>query len=278
MAYSKHSAYRTFSFSSFSKAVFNFLEAFENGKNSNRNLRHYFELIERNQLPNNRKELLYVLSHLLDTIDDPKIKPLYTKDDLLPLKELAKKVFIKLEEDFSILSLATLQIFIRDKDISTFDGHSITGTCIGFMEALGFFHWNTGLPYYGSFYQRVLMMYKRTFEQEKIEDVYEIGKKAVQLKVYDLPTADQTDKLASAAEKMVNSLKKVDEGVVRLGAILVIKSNYSGRRSIIVEQLSPKMITILEQKPELIHDIKTLYEAITGKIELSNNNFENGEF
>ena len=118
----------------------------------------------------------------------------------------------------------------------------------------------------GSFFKRMKFIFSKTVGNEDLEALYNKGRKALEIKHLDLPTAEQTEKLANAAEKLIGSLKEVNEGVVRCGALLVLKKQVNGETKIIIQQLSTEMIILLEKNPNLLFNPNTIYELLTGDV------------
>lgn len=158
-------------------------------------------------------------------------------------------------------------IFIPDEYVPLSDAEKITNACGDFMEALGFELETEDEPVFGSFFKRLKYIFSSTIGEEDLVQLYQRGKKALELKHIDLPTADQTEKLASAAEKLVSSLEGVEEGVIRCGALIVVKKNINGVQKLIIQQLSTEMIIILDKHPKLLFNVNTIYELLTGEVQ-----------
>lgn len=161
---------------------------------------------------------------------------------------------------------AEVIIYIPDEFVSLNDSEYITNACGEFMEALGFELQTEDEPVFGSFFKKLKFIFSSTIGEEDLINLYERGKKALELKHIELPTADQTEKLATAAEKLVKSLDAVDEGVIRCGGLIVVKKNIDNKPKIIIQQLSTEMILILDKHPKLIFNPTTMYELLTGDV------------
>ena len=83
-------------------------------------------------------------------------------------------------------------------------------------------------PIYHSFWKKQKFIFSKEVSPEEIEKLFKKGKRALELKHVELPTAEQTEKLANAAAKVVESLDKFEEGIVRLGSLLVLKKKIDG--------------------------------------------------
>jgi len=161
---------------------------------------------------------------------------------------------------------AEVFIYIPDAQVSLMTAENITNAAGEFMESLGFELETEDQPVFGSFFQKLRFLFSRTIGNEDLETLYAKGKKALDLKYVELPTAEQTEKLAVAAEKLIASLGNVKEGVIRCGALIVLKKQVDGEQKIIVQQLSTELIILLDKKPKLLFNLNTVYEILTGDI------------
>ncbi|MGN6211507.1 hypothetical protein [Parafilimonas sp.] len=157
-------------------------------------------------------------------------------------------------------------IFVPDTYVSLQSSEAITNACGDFMEALGFELETEDEPVFGSFFKKLKYIFSSTIGEEDLTKLYEKGKKALELKHIDLPTAEQTEKLANAADKLVSSLNGIDEGVIRCGALIVLKKIINGKPRLIIQQLSSEMIVLLDKYPKLIFNVNTIYELLTGDV------------
>ena len=157
-------------------------------------------------------------------------------------------------------------IFISDEYIRLSDTENITNSCGDFMEALGFELETEDEPVFGSFFKRLKFIFSSTIGEEDLVQLYQRGKKALELKHIELPSAEQTEKLANAAEKLVKSLEGVEEGVIRCGGLIVLKKGVDGKPKLIIQQLSTEMIIILDKHPQLLFNVNTVYELLTGDV------------
>ncbi|GEM_PF-3150503 len=186
------------------------------------------------------------------------------KEEFKKLADLGKKALVR--------PVAEAIIYIPDAFVPLLQAERITNACGDFMEAMGFELETEDEPVFGSFFKKLRYIFSSTIGAEDLEDLYSKGKKALELKHLELPTAEQTEKLSNAAEKLVKSLEGVEEGVVRCGALIVLKKNVDGKVRLIIQQLSMEMIILLDKKPQLLFNINTVYELLTGDVrgDLSN--------
>ena len=159
---------------------------------------------------------------------------------------------------------AEVEIYIADAHVNLKDSENITNACGEFMEALGFEMETEDEPIFHSFWKKLKFIFSTQASTEEIDKLINKGKRALELRHVELPTAEQTEKLASAAAKIVESLEKFEEGVVRLGTLLVLKKKVNGEPKIVIQQLNQELIKILDEKPQLLKSLQTVYELVTG--------------
>jgi hypothetical protein len=159
-------------------------------------------------------------------------------------------------------------IYLLGKNIPLFEAEKLTNACCEFMEALGYELEQKDEPVYKSFLQKIWFVLKKGAKssRKEIVDDFSKGKKALELKYVELPTADQTEKLANSALKIVELLKDQEEGIVRLGALLVLKKMINGESKIIIQQLNFELITILDKNPQLLQNLQSVYNLITNNL------------
>ncbi|MCG2615193.1 PUR family DNA/RNA-binding protein [Terrimonas sp. NA20] len=199
----------------------------------------------------------YVKTELMPDFDFDSFSHDYTDDDSEPMVGVIRLSFIP-ESD--------IEIYIPQKEVSVLDGERITNACGDFMEALGFEVKTEDEPIYRSFWKKILFVFKKEVSPEEFEKLFRKGKSALELKHVDLPSAEQTEKLATAAQKIVDSLDSFEEGVVRLGTLIVLKKNVNGKSKIVIQQINHDMAKILDDKPQLMKSLQTLYELLTGDV------------
>jgi hypothetical protein len=116
---------------------------------------------------------------------------------------------------------------------------------------------------YGALFGRIKFFWKRnwnkTLGKEDLGKTYDEARKALEMQYLGVPIADQTDKLASAAEKLVNALSAVENGVVRMGALIVVKRTQNVIPELLIQQLTNQQIIALDKKPHLCNDVEKMY-------------------
>jgi hypothetical protein len=163
---------------------------------------------------------------------------------------------------------AEVTIYIPDYFVSLRDAEIITNACGDFMETLGFEMHAEDEPVLGSFFKKIWFLFSKTISEKELEGLYNRAENALDKGHSDaLGEVEQTEILANSAAKLINSLDNVNEGIIRCGILIVIKRMIKGENSqITVHQLSPEMVRIIDQKPQLLLSINTIYELLTGDI------------
>lgn len=155
---------------------------------------------------------------------------------------------------------AEVNIYIKDQ-LSLKEQEDLTNACGEFMEALGYELKAEEEPILNSFWKRLKFVLKRNVTDDDLYRTFRKGKQALELKYVELPTAEQTEKLANAAEKLATTLEKVNEGAILLGNLLAIKKMVDGQPQLIIRQLTSDQVYALSLDPELIKNLDLLDKA-----------------
>lgn len=164
-------------------------------------------------------------------------------------------------------SKQTAEVFIGlpQNELSIFQIEKIQNACGEFMDALGFELETEDEPIYGSFFQRLAFLTKDKKTKEEVSDLYAKGKKALEYKYLNGPTAEATSKLSSAAAELISSVRDIDEVVLRLGSILLVKTIRNGQQQLIVETVSHELADSFDNNPNLLKNPSAIYEYIIGE-------------
>lgn len=163
---------------------------------------------------------------------------------------------------------ATVNINLLDKEIPLFDIEKIQNACGAMMEEMGFELETEDHPVYGSFFQWLKFKTKQPTTQAELEDVYNKGKLALEAKYLNAPMAEATEKYANAAGKLLDSISNFENAVIRLGALLVIKTTENGIPQVAIQTISPTLAAKFDEEPELLKSPQILLDY------LNNNNRE----
>jgi len=180
--------------------------------------------------------------------------------------------FLHRDFDFNITGnnekeKAEVFIGIPQEDINLFAIEAIQNACGDFMEALGFELETQDEPVYGSFFQRLKFVLKSDKTKSEVKDIYNKGKQALEAQHLNLPTAEATEKLANAASRIIEAMANIDEGVLRLGAILVVKVQREGKPIVLAETVSPALASTLDNNPRILKNPNAIYELLISEKE-----------
>ncbi len=202
-----------------------------------------------------------------DRLED--VLPAYRTTILGKLKALAsiadeKKKNITFIPAPTSQAMAEVFIGIPQEEINLFKREELTNACGEFMEAMGFELETKEEPVFGSFFQKLWFKLNKPATKAEIEEVYNKGKLALEATYLNKPTADATETIANAATKLIEALKNIDQGVLRLGAILVVKVKKDNETIILAETVSPELASTLDDNPKLLRNPNAIYELMLG--------------
>ena len=158
---------------------------------------------------------------------------------------------------------ADVFIGLPQEDIDIFTIERIQNATGDFMEAMGFELKTQDEPVFGSFFQKLKFLLKREVKQEAGE-IYSKGKVALEAQFIDLPNAEATSKLATAAAGLIISLEGVSDAAIRCGSILLVKVTKDGVPKIITETVSPELAALLNKNPALLQNPSIVFDLISG--------------
>lgn len=149
---------------------------------------------------------------------------------------------------------------------------NIQNACGELMEALGYELEIAEEPVLGSFYQKLKFILTSPKTKREVAEGFSKAKAALEFNYLNLPSAEATEKLSNAASNLITSLNGVDEGLVRLGALLVVKVTREGKVRILSETLSPELSLLLDKTPQILNNPNTIYELLQS---MTNKNYFN---
>jgi hypothetical protein len=162
------------------------------------------------------------------------------------------------EGDFATATLElkfkpTSELIIYIPETPTlYDQENIVNACGEFMEALGFEMKTEDEPVYNSFWQKIKFIFKKNVTEQDVQNLFDKGKKALELKHVELPTAEQTEKLANATEKILHSIEKFDNCTIRLGSLLIVKRMVGPEPILKIHQLTLEEIKYIEENNSIL--------------------------
>ena len=158
---------------------------------------------------------------------------------------------------------ADVFIALPQKNIELSVIEDIQNAAGDFMEALGYEMEQKEEPVIGSFFQKIKFLLNSDKTRKEVNDAYEKGKLALELNYLNMPNAEVTEKLANSAANLISALNGIDEGALRLGAILVVKRlNHMGNTDIIAETLSPELTMLFDKNPQLLSNPSNVFNLL----------------
>lgn len=85
---------------------------------------------------------------------------------------------------------------------------------------------------------------------------------AARTQVRDTPEADVAKKVADAFKTVVDSLTEVDDAVINLGPIVIVKRTIAGRSAVRAHRLSVPQIIAIERYPELVENAVDFFQRL----------------
>ena len=182
-----------------------------------------------------------------------------------PQEELIDQ-FRSLEpESSAILSQAIVSINLPQKKIGLLEKESILNAVVELMSELGFVFKGDEEPIHGSFFQRLIYVFKNPKNKREVKEIYQKGKQALEEQLLNKPSSESTENLASAAASLLSAMDKVDEGVVRLGRIIVVKLIQNEKTKVAIQTVSPTIAAELDSDPSLEKNPITIFNLLLEK-------------
>jgi hypothetical protein len=157
---------------------------------------------------------------------------------------------------------ADVFIGIPQEHLSLFDIEAIQNATGDVMEAFGYEMESKDEPVYGSFFQRLKYLFRGEVVEAEAGDLYTKGKKALEAQLLNKPTAEVTEKQADAVAKLIVALAPIDEAVLRLGTLMIVKIQRNGIPVIAVETLSPKLAAMMDANPRFLENPRLVFEML----------------
>jgi uncharacterized protein YjbI with pentapeptide repeats len=108
-------------------------------------------------------------------------------------------------------------------------------------------------PVRGSWWQKLIFWSKDKTTSTAVNRILQTLKEVFVARSIGIPSAEEAAKLAEAVDKVIKSLEPFENGVIRLGKLLVIKGNLRGKSVLRVETISLALAQKLADNPQLIN-------------------------
>jgi hypothetical protein len=158
-----------------------------------------------------------------------------------------------------------LIIAIPDSVVDLQTQEKITNAAGDLMEAMGFELEAQEEPIHGSFFSRSKWKRIKQIFTEEATEVYEKAKVALEVQQINMPQAEVTHKLATAAASLLEATKDVKQIVVRCEGLLLVKAVINGETVVVIETVSPKLAAALNAIPTMIQDPATMFHVLSAE-------------
>lgn len=158
-----------------------------------------------------------------------------------------------------------VSINLPQKKIGLIEKESILRAIGELMKEMGFAFKGDEEPIHGSFFQRLLYVFKNPNNKREVKEIYQKGKQALEEEFLNKPSSESTENLAIAAASLLSALEKVDEGVVRLGRIIVVKVLHNDKTKVAIQTVSPRIAAELDNNPSLEKNPLTIFNLLLEK-------------
>ena len=112
----------------------------------------------------------------------------------------------------------------------------------------------------GSFLEKITFWANKTITPNDLQGLKKELIEALKRQQIDTPGAANLEKRAAAASQLITSLASVENGVIRIGDLMVLKITKNGKPDLIVETLSPEITRELDQSPLLLNDPAAVFK------------------
>ncbi|MDO7084493.1 DEAD/DEAH box helicase family protein [Pseudocolwellia sp. AS88] len=164
------------------------------------------------------------------------------------------------EDIFDELAKANSHLFLSTNNLE--EAEKVFEHFEKFTQSLGFTIDNKGKLEKGSWIKKGIEAIKRISSSEEANELYVKGKKALELASIDKVQSEVNKNNAEAAAALFVALKDIDHAAMRIGSLVLIKTNVNGQSQAITHVLSTEQVLLLESKPELLNQPSLLLESL----------------
>ncbi|HEX3006479.1 MAG TPA: DUF3276 family protein [Bacteroidales bacterium] len=98
--------------------------------------------------------------------------------------------------------------------------------------------------------------------KEEINDIYENANSALNRALTDRQTIPESDEVAVAAANLIVSLLKVEEALITLGKIFIVKGANAEKSCIVAERCTPRLMFHLKRYPAMLANIGLMFDLM----------------
>lgn len=140
--------------------------------------------------------------------------------------------------------------------------NKIREACESMIAKLGFSLEIFDEPAFDPFFQKLTYVKKSSDTQQDIRAQYSSAKKSIETALLNKGETDHENELQPAADILIKTLQNVDEFVIVLGEIVLMKFTEDEVQTVAVELVTDHLKTELKNNPSLINDPKYLQQHL----------------
>lgn len=134
-----------------------------------------------------------------------------------------------------------------------------------FAESLGFEFLNDGDFERGSWLKRnIVMRLRRVFQSDEAREVFDKGKKALELAHLDKVQSEVNKNNSEAAKALMDAVKDVPNAAMAMGSLVVVKTTTDGVPRVMIRNLTMEQVIQLDKNPDLLNRPLELLNRING--------------
>jgi len=130
------------------------------------------------------------------------------------------------------------------------------------MNQIGFELEGEEKPILGSFFKKFLYKKKKGKSDEFIDNNFSKVLSKINNSEINIFSPDSTEKLSKSVINLIDALQQIDEGVLQLGSLIVIKVLINGKSTIIAQSLTPQFYEKISENPELFRIPRQFYDLL----------------
>ena len=185
-----------------------------------------------------------------------------TKDILTQLCDDFERTLRKSQNHKPITEHAEGHVFIDTDNIKmaefVFDAYT------SFAQALGFTITEEGTFEKGSWIKKGIKMVQEFFKKEEVREIYQKGKRSLELAYIEKTQAEIDGLKVSAAAQLLTSVKDTSNVAIKLGSIVLIKRVTNGQEQTLIFDLTDEQRQNLEKNGFLLNQPHELLKYLNG--------------
>lgn len=183
-----------------------------------------------------------------------------TKDILTQLCDDFERTLRESQNQKPITEQAEGHIYIDTENIQL--AESVFDAYASFAEALGFTIRNEGTFEKGSWIKKGIKMVQDFFKKEEVQDIYQKGKRSLELAHIEKVQAEIDGLKVGAAAQLLESVKDTSNGALKLGSIVLVKASNNGEEHTLIFDLTDLQRQNLEKNGFLLNQPNELLKYL----------------